>query len=60
MQIKEDKMGKVCSTHGIAKKCISNFGRKSYTEETTGIPKENIRIGIRGIEWEVGDWMHLA
>jgi hypothetical protein len=34
-QIKEDGMGRSCSTHGRDKKCIIDFGQKTWREETT-------------------------
>jgi len=30
-----DEMGGECGTHGIDGKCIQNFGRKPWREETT-------------------------
>jgi len=34
LQVKEDEMGGVCSTHGRDKKCMQDFGQKTRREET--------------------------
>jgi len=31
----EDCMGRVCSTHSTDGKCVPNFERKTWSEETT-------------------------
>jgi hypothetical protein len=35
LEVKEDEIGRVCSTHGRDGKCIQNFGQKTEREEAT-------------------------
>jgi hypothetical protein len=34
-QIKEDEMGRACTTHGGEQECIQGFGEKARRKETT-------------------------
>jgi hypothetical protein len=35
VQVKEDEMGRACSTHGAEEECVEDFGWKSRRKETT-------------------------
>jgi len=51
-QIEENKVGGEYSMYGKAEKCIQNFGRKTWREET--------RKYFRNTGWEGVDWMQVA
>jgi len=35
VQVNENEMGGACSSHGKAKKCVHNFGPKTWRKQTT-------------------------
>jgi hypothetical protein len=38
-QVKEDEIGRACSTNGGEEKCIEDIGEKARRKETTGKTK---------------------
>jgi len=55
-------MGGSCSTYGIDETCIQNVSYKTEGKEQRGRPShrwgDNVRIILRGVRWEVLDWVH--
>jgi hypothetical protein len=62
--VKEDAMGRACSTKGGGEKCIYDIGGKARRTEPLGRPRrrwvDNIKIDLREIEWDGVDWIDLA
>jgi hypothetical protein len=63
--IKEDEIGRACSTHGEEEACIKGFGGKARRKETTRIRprrrwEDNIKIDLKYMGWDGLDWIHLA
>jgi hypothetical protein len=63
-QIMQDKMDRSCNMYGRGQKCIKNFSGKPEGKKTIWKNrcrwKNNIRMDLREIWWEVVDWIHLA
>jgi hypothetical protein len=63
-QIKEEEMGRSCSTHGRDEECIKYLVEKLEGNRPRGRPRwrweDNIRMDHREIRWEGVYWMHLA
>jgi hypothetical protein len=56
-QVKEDEMGRACSTHGRDEKCIQNYnGKLKGRDHSEDIVEDN----IREIRSEDVNWSHLA
>jgi hypothetical protein len=57
-------MGGSCSTRGGDEKLIQNSAGKSEGKKALGRPRHrwegNIRMDVRGVEYEGVDWIHLA
>jgi len=57
-------MGEACSTHGKYEKWTRNFVRQPEGKRPLGRPRcrweGDITMYLRGIWYEVVDWMHLA
>jgi hypothetical protein len=62
--MKEDEMGRACSTHGRDETqyniLVGKPGWKGPLERPRRRCEDNIRIDLRKIRWEGADWMHLA
>jgi hypothetical protein len=63
-QVKEDEMGRTCSTNESVEECIEDIGGKARRKETTRKTKrfgvDNIKINVRAIEWGGMDWIDVA
>jgi hypothetical protein len=57
-------MIKGCRMHGRDEKCVQNFSQKTRREQPLERQrskwKENIRMELREMAWEIVDWMSLA
>jgi hypothetical protein len=62
--IKEEDMDSACGTIWEGTKCIQGFWRKPAGKRPLERPrcrwKNNIKLDIKLMEWEVMDWFHLA
>jgi hypothetical protein len=63
-QVKEDEMGRECSTHGEKKNAYKILVGKSKGKRPLGRPRcrwvDNIKIDLRDIGWGGMDWIDLA
>jgi hypothetical protein len=59
-QIKEDKMCGPCSTHGADEKYKVLVGKSELFKLSEHGLEDNIKMYLRGIEWEGVDWIQLA
>jgi hypothetical protein len=59
--IKEDEVGRACSTNGGQEECIYDIGGKASRKETTGMTNVYIiKMNLREIGWDGIDWIYLA
>jgi hypothetical protein len=62
--IKEDEMGRVCSTNGEKRNAYRILAGKPEGKRPLGIPRRrrvyNIKIYLREMRWDVMDWMDIA
>jgi hypothetical protein len=63
-QVKEDEMGRACSTHGREEGSMQAFGGKLEGKRLLGRPRsrweDDIKIDHREIGWGGMDWIHMA
>jgi hypothetical protein len=59
--VKDDEMGRACSTNGGDEECIQDIGGKARRKETTRKTRrrwvDNIKMDLREIGWEI--WMDI-
>jgi hypothetical protein len=64
IKIKEDEMGRLCSTHGRDEKSIQYFEWQTERKSPLGRPRRrwenNIRIDLTELRWEDVDWIHVS
>jgi hypothetical protein len=62
--MKENEIGKACSTHERNDRCIESFGRKRKGKWPLARPRRrwgnNIRINLIEVGWKGVEWIHLA
>jgi hypothetical protein len=59
-RLKEDEMGRACSTNGGEEECIEGIGGKARRKETTGKTKNNIKMDLGEVGWDDMDWIDLV
>jgi hypothetical protein len=62
--VKEDKMGRACSTNGAKNNAYRILVRNPKGKRPLGRPRhrwvDNIKIDLREIGWDGGNWIDLA
>jgi hypothetical protein len=63
-QVKEDEMGRVCSTKGKKRNAYRILVGNQNGKRLLGKPRcrwvDNIKMDLRGIGWDGMDWIDLA
>jgi hypothetical protein len=63
-QVKEDEMGKACSTNGKKRNAYRILVEMLEEKRPLGIPRrrweDNIKMDLREIGWDGTDWIDLA